>query len=202
MVLSHSFRTVALATVIAAAAHSAWAQSPPGESPPERVLLFSGVQPRAGRRAVLRNLPGRDQCANRGPRHAGYAFMLEAARRSADGQLTNAPLTLPCSHDRANTPWLPPEPGRKPFAPVARGQSICAANPDRVEPHRRNTRNCCARNSHRPLPGPRLLRWPRCRNCMDVRVTKRWPPKWWNKPWSTNSPIQPPGPEAWVSLAA
>ena len=44
--------------------------------PPERVLLFSGFQPRAGRRAVLRNLPGRDQCANRGPRrrlriHAG-----------------------------------------------------------------------------------------------------------------------------------
>jgi len=86
MVLFQSFRTAALTTVIAVAAHTAWAQQTKGDSGPA-----------TGEPAVVSN-PALDAelfyeiflgeiSARTGDPGAGYAFMLEAARRSADGQL-------------------------------------------------------------------------------------------------------------------
>ena len=87
MVLSHSFRTVALATVIAAAAHSAWAQKPVSESrPPSESSPPVASNPALDAELFYEIFLG-EISARTGDPGAGYAFMLEAARRSADGQL-------------------------------------------------------------------------------------------------------------------
>ena len=87
MVLSHSFRTVALATVIAAAAHSAWAQKPAGESPPPSESSSPVASNPALDAELFYEIFLGEISARTGDPGAGYAFMLEAARRSADGQL-------------------------------------------------------------------------------------------------------------------
>lgn len=87
MVLSHSFRTVALATAITAAAHSAWAQKPAGESrPPSESSSSVASNPALDAELFYEIFLG-EISARTGDPGAGYAFMLEAARRSADGQL-------------------------------------------------------------------------------------------------------------------
>jgi len=86
MVLFHSFRTAALTTVIAVAAQSAWAQqssgdnSPPSDGPP--VASNPALDAELFYEIFLGEISART-----GDPGAGYAFMLEAARRSADGQL-------------------------------------------------------------------------------------------------------------------
>lgn len=87
MVLSHSFRTVALATVIAAAVHSAWAQKPVGESPPPSESSPPVASNPALDAELFYEIFLGEISARTGDPGAGYAFMLEAARRSADGQL-------------------------------------------------------------------------------------------------------------------
>ncbi len=87
MVLSHSFRTVALATVIAAAAHSAWAQKPAGESSPSSESSPPVASNPALDAELFYEIFLGEISARTGDPGAGYAFMLEAARRSADGQL-------------------------------------------------------------------------------------------------------------------
>ena len=87
MVLSHSFRTVALATVIAAAVHSAWAQKPAGESPPPSESSSPVASNPALDAELFYEIFLGEISARTGDPGAGYAFMLEAARRSADGQL-------------------------------------------------------------------------------------------------------------------
>ena len=86
MVLFHSFRTAALATVIAAVTHSAWAQQPGGES-----RAFTDEPPAASNPALDAELFYEillgEISTREGDPGAGYALMLEAARRSADGQL-------------------------------------------------------------------------------------------------------------------
>ena len=82
MVLSHSLRTVALATVIAAAAHSAWAQKPAGESrPPSESSSSVASNPALDAELFYEIFLG-EISARTGDPGAGYAFMLEAARRS------------------------------------------------------------------------------------------------------------------------
>ena len=87
MVLSHSFRTVALTTVIAAAAHSAWAQKPAGESSPSSESSPPVASNPALDAELFYEIFLGEISARTGDPGAGYAFMLEAARRSADGQL-------------------------------------------------------------------------------------------------------------------
>jgi len=86
MVLSHSFRTVALVTVIAASAHSAWAQKPAGENRPPSEPPAVESNPALDAELFYEIFLG-EISARTGDPGAGYAFMLEAARRSADGQL-------------------------------------------------------------------------------------------------------------------
>ncbi|CAN7257418.1 tetratricopeptide repeat protein [Acidovorax sp. LjRoot129] len=85
MVLFHSFRIAALTTLIAVVASSAWAQQkdadsaaadapPPASNPALDAELFYEIF--LGEISARTGDPG-----------AGYAFMLEAARRSVDGQL-------------------------------------------------------------------------------------------------------------------
>lgn len=85
MVLFHSFRIAALAALVLAAAGSTWAQQkaadtagddtpPPVSNPALDAELFYEIF--LGEISARTGDPG-----------AGYAFMLEAARRSADGQL-------------------------------------------------------------------------------------------------------------------
>lgn len=85
MVLFHSFRIAALTTLMAVVASSAWAQQkdadaaaadtpPPASNPALDAELFYEIF--LGEISARTGDPG-----------AGYAFMLEAARRSVDGQL-------------------------------------------------------------------------------------------------------------------
>lgn len=86
MVLFHSFRTTALATAIALAACSAYAQSPAPEvgatAAEEPVVSNPALDAELFYEILLGEVSART-----GDPGAGYAFMLEAARRSVDGQL-------------------------------------------------------------------------------------------------------------------
>ena len=86
MVLLHSFRTAALTTVIAVAAHSAWAQQPSGESHPPASDPPVASNPALDAELFYEIFLG-ELSARNGDPGAGYAFMLEAARRSENGQL-------------------------------------------------------------------------------------------------------------------
>eukprot|EP01036_Dinobryon_divergens_P004999 gene4999-6634_t len=86
MVLFHSFRTAAFAAAVAVAAQSAWAQQPSSVN-----RATTGGPPAASNPALDAELFYEiflgEVSARTGDPGAGYAFMLEAARRSADGQL-------------------------------------------------------------------------------------------------------------------
>jgi tetratricopeptide (TPR) repeat protein len=86
MVLSPRLRTAALATVIAVAAHSTWAQKPGGESRPASLEPPAASNPALDAELFYEIFLG-EISARTGDPGAGYALMLEAARRSADGQL-------------------------------------------------------------------------------------------------------------------
>lgn len=86
MVLLHSFRIAALATLISVLGHPAWAQQPDGAN-----LTSSNKTPPESNPALDAELFYEiflgEISSQTGDPGAGYAFMLEAARRSADGQL-------------------------------------------------------------------------------------------------------------------
>ena len=86
MVLLHSFRTAALTTAIAVAACSAWAQPSGGGTPPAAAEPAVESNPALDAELFYEIFLG-EVSARTGDPGAGYAFMLEAARRSADGQL-------------------------------------------------------------------------------------------------------------------
>ncbi|MFT4243722.1 MAG: tetratricopeptide repeat protein [Acidovorax sp.] len=88
MVLFHSLRTAACATAIAVAACPAWAQSSGGSDAPAAKASEPVVESNPALDAELfyEILLG-EVSARTGDPGAGYAFMLEAARRSGDGQL-------------------------------------------------------------------------------------------------------------------
>ncbi|MBV7539862.1 lipopolysaccharide assembly protein LapB [Acidovorax sp. sic0104] len=86
MVLFHSFRTTALSTAIAIAACTAYAQSPSVEAPAAPAEEPVVSNPALDAELFYEILLG-EVSARTGDPGAGYAFMLEAARRSADGQL-------------------------------------------------------------------------------------------------------------------
>lgn len=86
MVLFHSFRIAALTTVIAVSAHSAWAQQPGSDAPPIPGDPVATSNPALDGELFYEIFLG-EISARTGDPGAGYAFMLEAARRSADGQL-------------------------------------------------------------------------------------------------------------------
>ena len=86
MVSLHSFRIAALGTLISLLGHAAWAQQPrsdglvPTDQPP------SESNPALDAELFYEIFLG-EISSRTGDPGAGYAFMLEAARRSADGQL-------------------------------------------------------------------------------------------------------------------
>ncbi|RQO83735.1 tetratricopeptide repeat protein [Acidovorax sp. FJL06] len=86
MVLFHSLRTAALTTLVAVAAQSTWAQQPRSDD-----RATTGGPPVTSHPALDAELFYEiflgEISARTGDPGAGYAFMLEAARRSADGQL-------------------------------------------------------------------------------------------------------------------
>ena len=86
MVLFHSFRTAALTTAIAVAACSAWAQPSSSGTPPAAAEPAVESNPALDAELFYEIFLG-EVSARTGDPGAGYAFMLEAARRSADGQL-------------------------------------------------------------------------------------------------------------------
>ncbi|MFN3436654.1 MAG: tetratricopeptide repeat protein [Acidovorax sp.] len=84
MVLSQRFRTAALTTAIAVVAHTGWAQ-PSGDPAPESaspVVSNPALDAELFYEIFLGELSSRT-----GDPGAGYALMLEAARRTGDGQL-------------------------------------------------------------------------------------------------------------------
>ena len=86
MVLLHKFRIAALATVLSLLGHAAFAQQPNSDG------LVSTDQPRSESNPALDaelfyEIFLGEISTRTGDPGAGYAFMLEAARRSADGQL-------------------------------------------------------------------------------------------------------------------
>ena len=86
MVLFHSFRTATLTTAIAVAACSAWAQSSGSGAPAAASEPAVESNPALDAELFYEIFLG-EVSARTGDPGAGYAFMLEAARRSADGQL-------------------------------------------------------------------------------------------------------------------
>ena len=86
MVLFHSFRTTALATAIMVAACTAHAQSPLAQAPAAPTEEPVESNPALDAELFYEILLG-EVSARTGDPGAGYAYMLEAALRSADGQL-------------------------------------------------------------------------------------------------------------------
>jgi tetratricopeptide (TPR) repeat protein len=86
MVLFHSFRIAALTTVIAVLAHSAWAQQTDSDSHAAKEESLITSNPALDAELFYEIFLG-ELSARTGDPGAGYAFMLEAARRSADSQL-------------------------------------------------------------------------------------------------------------------
>lgn len=86
MVLFHSLRTAALTTLVAAAALSAGAQQPRNDNRATASGPPVASNPALDAELFYEIFLG-EISARTGDPGAGYAFMLEAARRSADGQL-------------------------------------------------------------------------------------------------------------------
>lgn len=86
MVLFHSFRTAAFAAAVAVAAQSAWAQQPSSVARATTGGPAAASNPALDAELFYEIFLG-EVSARTGDPGAGYAFMLEAARRSADGQL-------------------------------------------------------------------------------------------------------------------
>ena len=86
MVLFHSFRTAAFAAAVAVAAQSAWAQQPSSVNRATTSGPPAASNPALDAELFYEIFLG-EVSARTGDPGAGYAFMLEAARRSADGQL-------------------------------------------------------------------------------------------------------------------
>ena len=86
MVLFHSFRIAALTTVVALTVHSAWAQTAGSEADNAASEPQVTSSPALDAELFYEIFLG-ELSARTGDPGAGYAFMLEAARRSADGQL-------------------------------------------------------------------------------------------------------------------
>ena len=86
MVLLHSFRIAALATLISVLGHPALAQQPAGASLPSSDKAPPESNPALDAELFYEIFLG-EISSQTGDPGAGYAFMLEAARRSADGQL-------------------------------------------------------------------------------------------------------------------
>ena len=86
MVLFHSFRIAALTTMVALTVHSAWAQTAGSEANNAASEPQLTSSPALDAELFYEIFLG-ELSARTGDPGAGYAFMLEAARRSADGQL-------------------------------------------------------------------------------------------------------------------
>ena len=86
MVLFHSFRIAALTTVVALTVHSAWAQTAGSEANNAASEPQLTSSPALDAELFYEIFLG-ELSARTGDPGAGYAVMLEAARRSADGQL-------------------------------------------------------------------------------------------------------------------
>ena len=86
MVLFHSFRIAALTTMVALTVHSAWAQTAGSEADNAASEPQVTSSPALDAELFYEIFLG-ELSARTGDPGAGYAFMLEAARRSADGQL-------------------------------------------------------------------------------------------------------------------
>ena len=86
MVSFHSFRTAALTAVITVAAHSGWAQQINNENPSDTNNPPLASNPALDAELFYEIFLG-ELSTKSGDPGAGYALMLEAARRSADGQL-------------------------------------------------------------------------------------------------------------------
>ncbi len=86
MVLLNSFRTAALTAVIVVAAQSAWAQPVSGETPVNADESSPASNPLLDAELFYEIFLG-ELSTRSGDPGAGYALMLEAARRSSDGQL-------------------------------------------------------------------------------------------------------------------
>ena len=86
MVSFHSFRTAALTAVITVAAHSGWAQQINNENPSDANNPPLASNPALDAELFYEIFLG-ELSTKSGDPGAGYALMLEAARRSADGQL-------------------------------------------------------------------------------------------------------------------
>lgn len=86
MVLFHSFRIAALTTVVALTVHSAWAQTAGSEADNAASEPQVTSSPALDAELFYEIFLG-ELSARTGDPGAGYSFMLEAARRSADGQL-------------------------------------------------------------------------------------------------------------------
>ena len=86
MVLLNSFRTAALTVVVAVASQSAWAQSISSESPADANESSIASNPLLDAELFYEIFLG-ELSTRSGDPGAGFALMLEAARRSGDGQL-------------------------------------------------------------------------------------------------------------------
>lgn len=86
MVLLNSFRTAALTVVVAVASQSAWAQSISSESPADANESSIASNPLLDAELFYEIFLG-ELSTRSGDPGAGYALMLEAARRSGDGHL-------------------------------------------------------------------------------------------------------------------
>lgn len=190
MVLLHSFRIAALTTVVAVTVHSAWAQKTGSETidviGKPQVASGSALDAELFYEIFLGELSTRT-----GDPGAGYAFMLEAARRSADGQL----------YQRAADIALQSRSGEH---ALAAAKAWKEALPESREANRYVLQILIALNrigetsdllrqelAQAPPPAPKPQRCLRCRRCMAVRVKKSSPQKWWSQPWWMNSHIQP-----------
>ena len=116
MVSFHSFRTAALTAVITVAAHSGWAQQINNENPSDANNPPLASNPALDAELFYEIFLG-ELSTKSGDPGAGYALMLEAARRSADGQLYRraADIALQSRSGEAalaageSVPALPPE---------------------------------------------------------------------------------------------
>jgi hypothetical protein len=157
MVLFQSFRTAALTTVIAVAAHTAWAQQTDGDSSPASSDPAVASNPALDAELFYEIFLG-EISARTGDPGAGYAFMLEAARRSADGQL----------YQRAADIALQSRSGEYALAAAqAWKEALLAKRPI-----------CCAMSWPSRRREPRLPCWPHCPRCTAGRATRHWPPRW------------------------
>lgn len=90
MVLLHSFRIAALASLISLISHTAWAQQPSSDDPATTGASTAATTPESNPALdaeLFYEIFLGEVSTRTGDPGAGYALMLEAARRGADGQL-------------------------------------------------------------------------------------------------------------------